>query len=792
MEIMYNPYTVETTIKVNNKALNLKKSGLSYLFEKRLQEWIEPKGAWHGFFNVIRESFGENTLSIDYIGTADDFEDLEYGKDRYGKCFDRITLKHLNANLASKISPSQKMVELKRLFDKLQSGPVAEFKTKEIKENFTAALDSDFRIVVVAPMSSGKSTLINAILSRDLLPAVNQATTAVITMIRDDDCCKDFVVTAYDKNNKIVVNRKTATAKLIEDLNYMIDPDDKEGKTPAISRIDIEGNIPNIDSNILNTVFMDTPGGNNAQNLVHGELMNEAIDDEDKCLILYVFNGTQLGTNDSNEILRKISRSMRNSNNGKLSRDRFLFVANKMDGFDLDKEPYEEVIENTILPQLASNGIYEPNLFLTSAVTSKLSRMFLSGNELTEHEEDELYNKLRLFNRSNRNLNKYCSLDERRKNELIEEGENLIGVAKTRKFGNEDLMCKAADINSGIPALETAIRVYLEKYALSIKIKNMHESFMATVREKNMMDNLQRRCADSKEELENAVKQIQLINEQLSNDTKLKELRVAVDNIKVDFKAVDTTKLAMEKDVRILIDSLGKKVLLKDVYNVLDGAKSRYINLAMEADNKLEEAFANQGVKACRELFDNYAEYIKNLDDKGFLQVSSFDYQKTKAFKNISLDFKNTIENYTKKEEVREGNKKVKKSGWFSSFSRAFGAFFGNDDWGYELVPNYVKKDFVDAQQLVRDQITPIQTEILKSIDNNKRNINGNLLELKKITKKKLGDIENLIVEENNRLQSTLENKKLLEETVKKHQKDAEWTERFIEEVDDLLSIEVK
>ena len=75
---------------------------------------------------------------------------------------------------------------------------------------------------------------------------------------------------------------------------------------------------------------------------------------------------------------------MQNSANGKQSRDRFLFVANRMDDFDVSKEPYEEVIEKTILKQLASNGITEPNLFLASAQTAKLIRMTENDEKLSE------------------------------------------------------------------------------------------------------------------------------------------------------------------------------------------------------------------------------------------------------------------------------------------------------------------------------------------------------------------------------------------------------------------------
>ena len=44
-----------------------------------------------------------------------------------------------------------------------------------------------FNIAVCAPMSAGKSTLVNALLGSDVLPSMNEATTAKITSVYDKD-----------------------------------------------------------------------------------------------------------------------------------------------------------------------------------------------------------------------------------------------------------------------------------------------------------------------------------------------------------------------------------------------------------------------------------------------------------------------------------------------------------------------------------------------------------------------------------------------------------------------------
>ena len=44
-----------------------------------------------------------------------------------------------------------------------------------------------FEVIVVATMSAGKSTVINALIGQELLHSANEATTATITRIHDKD-----------------------------------------------------------------------------------------------------------------------------------------------------------------------------------------------------------------------------------------------------------------------------------------------------------------------------------------------------------------------------------------------------------------------------------------------------------------------------------------------------------------------------------------------------------------------------------------------------------------------------
>jgi len=67
-----------------------------------------------------------------------------------------------------------KYEELTRLMD-----------NKEFHADMHEALDHHFEVLVMATMSAGKSTLLNAMLGIDLLPSCNEACTSIVYRLED-------------------------------------------------------------------------------------------------------------------------------------------------------------------------------------------------------------------------------------------------------------------------------------------------------------------------------------------------------------------------------------------------------------------------------------------------------------------------------------------------------------------------------------------------------------------------------------------------------------------------------
>ena len=71
-----------------------------------------------------------------------------------------------------------------------------------------------FPVVVMANMSSGKSTLINALLEKDILPSKNQACTAKIYSILDDDSADGYKIYVTKNNGHTAVIEKDLQKEL--------------------------------------------------------------------------------------------------------------------------------------------------------------------------------------------------------------------------------------------------------------------------------------------------------------------------------------------------------------------------------------------------------------------------------------------------------------------------------------------------------------------------------------------------------------------------------------------------
>ena len=205
--IKYNPYRLKTDVSINGKPV--KKNSKLNITNQRLQEWIDTLP------EILLEECSTKDFELVFHGTYLDYEDIVAVSNEAKKSNINIKLIHKPAK-----EIKDKEIALNNIFQEIQDGPFETLKQEDVISAFNLAKSKEFEVNVVATMSAGKSTLINALLGKKLMPATQEACTATITKIHDNDK-ENFTAEAFDQNGKVVNTYSNVTYDLMEKLNSL-------------------------------------------------------------------------------------------------------------------------------------------------------------------------------------------------------------------------------------------------------------------------------------------------------------------------------------------------------------------------------------------------------------------------------------------------------------------------------------------------------------------------------------------------------------------------------------------
>jgi 50S ribosomal subunit-associated GTPase HflX len=234
------------------------------------------------------------------------------------------------------------------------------------------ALDTHFEVLVLATMSAGKSTLLNAMLGMDMLPYSNQACTSVVYRIEDDDYAPAFRCRAV--KDEAVTEWEPANPETLKKWN------DSEFCT----LVEVIGNLPFIRNRGAHMVFYDTPGPNNSMDNRHAQAMRSILHSKEYGLILIVLDATNLNTNDEFTLLEDVKKADQNR------RKKVIFVLNKVDCLDEERGESLECMLKNARTHLKGLGFPNPMIMPVMAEAAKLLRMAALGSKLTRKQKSEV------------------------------------------------------------------------------------------------------------------------------------------------------------------------------------------------------------------------------------------------------------------------------------------------------------------------------------------------------------------------------------------------------------------
>lgn len=602
--IKYNPYKVETEISVNG-VLVKDSSNLNY-GAHRLQEWVDvlPK-------HLVKEC-RDSSFSITFQGTNLDYEDLESSitianksgivvEDGQPPVSVQISCTHIPAK-----EVKDKEQQIEELFRDIQAGPYEEFRQKDMVQAFTLAQTSEFPINIIATMSAGKSTLINSLLGQALMPVASEPCTATITEIKDYDESA-FYAEAFDVNGNQVESHACLT---LDDMKSM-------NNNPDISHIVIRGNIPFVSAEDVRLVLVDTPGPNNARNIEHQRATMRALSDSSKTLVLYVMNAGSLGINDEDVLLSAVAQSMAVS--GRQSRDRFMFVVNKLDTFKTNEDNVVSSIQR-VKEYLESKGIKDPNIFPASALTALSIRTLLKDVDLSTVVADELddatydaYGAVRKMNNSTeKHLEKYAPLTSSARGEV-----NSV-LFSAKESGDKKT---EALVHSGIIPIEAAIRTYVEKYAKTAKIKGIYDTFASKIQSQQSFERTKKEIFENEEKRAKVQAEIESIKAKLADGKSAQEFKAKIDAISYDTvvkKELQALRVEYQTECEKSIAdvTVTSKISVEEAESKAKALKKKMDTIIAKAHVAIEERVFSNLEQVSLSLLTQYKDRIKSLEDE--------------------------------------------------------------------------------------------------------------------------------------------------------------------------------
>lgn len=626
--VKYNPYRLETVVTVDGRKVSTDSILYKVTKGKRLQEWIGQLP------RMLREELNTVDFALEYCGLAldwDDFEDAFKQAQKDGI----IRVSHMKY-IAGK-SDDDINEKIVNIFQDLQEGPIDDFRDAKLAKAFENTNNSIFPVNVVATMSSGKSTLINALLGKKLMPSKNEACTAAITEILDIDN-PNFTAVVYNENNSVIQEVPELTYEVMNDLN----------SNENTYRIAAEGDIPFLDSRSTSLKLVDTPGPNNAQNQAHKNTTYRAINNDSNNLILYVLNGTQLSTNDDASLLRYVADQIKKG--GKQVRDRFLFVINKMDQFN----PEEENIENTMASArryLASYEIEDPQLFPCSAFTALNIRTYFAGiniDDLTRVQEQQLPQAAKDSLPMIDKFMYYDSMHLEQYSTLSPSAQRELNYRLNQAIENKDTKEQAL-IHSGICSLEAAITAYVKKYAKTKKIKDLVESFQEVLESSQILVKAKTRVATDAEAAKACAERAAYVRQKIEDGKEAEAFKQKIDALdpmpKIEEKAERLKQDAAMKSSRIF-RPYGETITNRDGAKLLVNQFSTFSSDAMaELITELESSINTEIVNTGETLLLEYQEKLSQFDNASVGE--QLDFQTVDLIKGALKTMRENAESWT-------------------------------------------------------------------------------------------------------------------------------------------------
>lgn len=405
----------------------------SELFNEKFEHVFFPFKAKEILDILVRDFCGiiENEkLELVFQGTEDEYTELvQLCEDE--PYHSRIVLSRdeMYLNNASDILP--KIVDVFKNVSELVEKTNCEDKVREKSRKFAEATSEQIPICVVGNVSSGKSTFINALIGREILPSNANPVTGRVFRIADSSN-KEAASISFNCDNHLVdveicsqhysIKGLSVDDDLYLQLTEVLNNTGDSSLQLQIKRVisilnnadyeRIEGviavNVPFgpgiLSESAYSFVIFDTPGSNSNSNEKHTSVLIEALNGFSNGIPVFVSRLEALDSNDNIELVKKLKEV------NDFDKRFALIVVNKADSEQLPDVSLGLEKEKEILNQGLPKKLYAEGIFFVSSIMALGAKsggnlqdkyykeVFEEKKERYENPSSDSYKQLYLYN----------------------------------------------------------------------------------------------------------------------------------------------------------------------------------------------------------------------------------------------------------------------------------------------------------------------------------------------------------------------------------------------------------
>ena len=806
--IKYDPYEMKSVVIVDGKEIqknkhcdaNLKKY-LDADVHMPIQSWIDPisRDNWKGLLETLC-LMGDKDIVVEFSGRKIDYDSVQealIAQNETRKLGAKLTFCELTDEIVADSEMKKNIDEVIKLmltdyFEEIVKESKSDVLIKKyahLKETYEEIEAEEFRIVFTGTYSSGKSSTINALIGKNLLPTASGTCTTKICRIIHSENEKCMAIVKYKLNEK-TKEFKCSNEQEVQDRIKAVED--------AVEVIEVYTDIsvlyPDGMKKDFKIVIVDTPGtdsatGNDtekAQEEVkrlskksHIEITKDVLESKQKEMVILI-SDEKFEDENIVELLDIIEESA--ERDGGAFNDRFLFVMNMCDALSYSNqgENLENYVKNFItnikkVPNSARiRNIVNPRVFpITSGAALAVVNGFTTEPGIAEGmtKKAELYGYYESFckkvyyydpTKLASNFEQYIEQIKTQyanyHNFCLEE-QSAVSEATKYKYmqaldGNLDIPERIL-IHSGVPALENAIQEYIKSYAYPIKVRQLLGCFTDILDELKSLNKLKiEALEEAKKSYSGAVTSREKTEKEKAQEEQRKATLVSVkekmDSVKEKVDQIAETVPEINDirssfyDVKSSIADrvAGRGEVLKSEGDEIIAEISKKIDQLLGRINDTVKKVKDKKRASTNELYNEFIKYLQELEKAGLMTNGSFSLKDTVAYKKI-VD----KDSFTKAEEESRDEANPNKE--HIEFGYGIGNFFSSIGraWKTRKEPETIRKTYINIEKYISDNINPIEADVDEYVTKLKQDYQGDIRSLKTETKNKVDRVIELIKE---------------------------------------------